>query len=122
MHEMMVAQSILSTIRHEAAKVGAKPIRAKISCGQLNPINDEALNFAFEAAAKGTECEGMKIEVVHIPLKSTCKNCGNESDFDIYSSGCGKCQSTDFTIGSDAPLMLEQIELEGSSDDENNTE
>ena len=122
MHEMMVAQSILSTIREEAAKVGAKPIGAKVSCGQLNPINDEALKFAFEAAARGTECEGMKIKVVHIPLKSICKNCGNESDFDVYSPGCGKCRSTDFSIGSDAPLMLEQIELQDSSDNENNTE
>lgn len=112
MHEMMVAQSILSTISAEATKLSVKPISAKISCGQLNPINDEVLNFAFEVAAKGTVCERMKLEVVHIPLKATCKRCGKKFDFDIYSPACGNCESEDFEIGPDAPLLLEEIEFE----------
>jgi hydrogenase nickel incorporation protein HypA/HybF len=112
MHETMVARSILSAILAQAAKLNAKPISAKISCGQLNPINDEALNFAFEVAAKGTVCERMKLEVVHIPLKATCKRCGKKFDFDIYSPACANCESEDFEIGPDAPLLLEEIEFE----------
>jgi hydrogenase nickel incorporation protein HypA/HybF len=112
MHEMMVAESILSAILAQADKLGAKPISAKISCGQLNPINDEVLNFAFEAASEGTVCKQMKLKVVHIPLKATCKKCGKGFDFDIYSPACAKCGSSDFGIGSDAPLLLEEIEFE----------
>jgi hydrogenase nickel incorporation protein HypA/HybF len=112
MHETMVAKSILSAITAQADKLGAKPISAKISCGQLNPINDEILNFAFQAAAKGTVCEQMKLEVVHIPLKATCKKCGKGFDFDIYSPTCEKCGSADFGIGQDAPLLLEEIEFQ----------
>jgi len=112
MHETMVAQSILSAIVAQADKLGAKPISAKISCGQLNPINDEVLNFAFEAAAKGTVCEQMKLEVIHIPLTATCKRCGENFDFDIYSPACANCKSEDFEIGPDAPLLLEEIEFE----------
>jgi len=48
MHETMIAQSIVETIAKEAEKTGAKPIAARISCGQLNPINDEVLNFALQ--------------------------------------------------------------------------
>lgn len=112
MHETMVARSILSAILAQAGELGAKPISAKISCGQLNPINDEALNFAFEVAAKGTVCERMKLEVVHIPLKATCKRCGKKFDFDIYSPACPDCRSEEFEIGPDAPLLLEEIEFE----------
>ena len=68
MHETVVAQSILDTVLAEAQKINARPISAKISCGQLNPINDEVLNFAFELAAKSTVAEGMKLHIKHIPL------------------------------------------------------
>jgi len=114
MHETMVAQGVLSAILAQADELSAKPISAKISCGQLNPINDEILNFAFEAAAKGTVCEQMKLEVVHIPLKAICKRCGKDFDFDIYSPACMNCESEDFEIGPDAPLLLEEIEFEDS--------
>jgi hydrogenase nickel incorporation protein HypA/HybF len=112
MHEMMVARSIFSEIMAQADKLGAKPISAKISCGQLNPINDEVLNFAFEVASEGSVCEQMKLEVIHIPLKAACKRCGKSFDFDIYSPACADCGSEDFKIAPDAPLLLEEIEFE----------
>ncbi|HIJ67535.1 MAG TPA: hydrogenase maturation nickel metallochaperone HypA [Planctomycetes bacterium] len=112
MHETIVARSIFSAVSAKAAELNARPISAKISCGQLNPINDEILKFAFEAAAKGTVCEQMKLEVVHIPLKATCKKCGKGFDFDIYSPACENCRSEDFEIAPDAPLLLEEIEFE----------
>ena len=54
MHETVVAQSVFETIMEHANELGKKPVSAKMSCGQLNPINDEAVNFAFEAVASGT--------------------------------------------------------------------
>ena len=112
MHETMIAQSIADAISKEAAKHNAKPIAAKISCGQLNPINDEVLNFAFEIVAKDSVCQGMKLQIVHIPLKGKCKKCGDMFDFDIYSPGCPACKSKEFNIEPDAPLLLEEIEFE----------
>ncbi|MHC4558668.1 MAG: hydrogenase maturation nickel metallochaperone HypA/HybF [Planctomycetota bacterium] len=67
MHETMVAQSLFATISDEAAKNNAKPVGVKISCGMLNPINDEILRFAFEAIAKDTPCEGVKLQIEHKP-------------------------------------------------------
>lgn len=108
----MVAQSLLAAIAAEAEKLNAKPISAKISCGQLNPINDEALNFAFEIAAAGTVCQQMRLEIVHIPLKATCKKCRRTFSFDIYSPACPDCKGQNFQIAHDAPLLLEEIEFE----------
>ena len=67
MHETIVAQSVVNTILAETEKVGKKPVSATISCGQLNPINDHVMEFAFENAVKDTICEGMKLEVLHNP-------------------------------------------------------
>ena len=82
MHETMVAQSLLATISNEASKQNARPVSAKISCGMLNVINDEVLCFAFEAIAKGTTCEGVKLEIEHKPMQGQCKNCDQSFDFE----------------------------------------
>jgi len=65
MHETVLAENLLSSILEEAKKQNAKPVSAKISCGMLIAVNDEILCFAFDAAAKGTPCEGMRLEIEH---------------------------------------------------------
>jgi len=112
MHEMMVAESLFTTISDEAAKHNAKPVGAKISCGTLNPINDEALCFAFEAITKDTPCEGVKLEIEHKAIQGQCKNCSKEFDVELSCPRCPKCSSEDFELLADAPLILEEIELQ----------
>ena len=112
MHEMMVAQSLLATISDEAAKHKAKPIAAKISCGRLNPVNDEALCFAFVAIAKGTSCEGVKLEIEHKPIQARCKNCSHDFNIEFSCPKCSKCDSENFELLPDAPLILEEIEFQ----------
>lgn len=112
MHETVVAESVFETIVEQAKKLGVRPVCATISCGMLNPLNDEIVNFAFAAAAKGSICEGMKLNIVHIPLKAKCKSCGKTFEFDLYTEGCKSCKSPDIGFEPDAPLLLEDIEFE----------
>ncbi len=112
MHEMSVAQNLLATISAETAKQKSKPIRAKISCGILNAINDELLVEAFSAISKGTRCEGIKLEIEHKPMRGLCKKCGLEFEVDFSKCYCAGCDSTDFELLEDAPLILEEIEFE----------
>lgn len=112
MHETMVAENLLTTISAESAKQNAKPVWAKISCGMLNAINDEILSFAFDAIAKGTPCEGMKLEIEHKPIQAKCRNCSKIFNFEIHQPKCPKCESKEFDLLPDAPLILEEIEFE----------
>jgi len=112
MHETMVAQSLLSQISAETKKQKGKPISAKISCGTFNAVNNEVLLFAFEAIAKGTVCESMKLQIEHKPVQSKCKSCGEVFGFEICSPRCPNCQSREFDLLPDAPLMLDEIEFE----------
>jgi len=111
MHEMSVAQSLLMTISDEAAKHSAEPVAAKISCGMLNAINDEVLCFAFEAVAKGTVCEGMKLQIEHKPIRAKCSGCEQAFDFELCRPVCTNCGSEQFELLPDAPLILEEIEF-----------
>ena len=112
MHEMSVAESLLTIISDEAAKHNARPICARISCGTLNPINDEVLSFAFDAITKGTSYEGIKLQVEHKPIQGRCRNCNEKFDIDFSSPECPKCAGEDFVLMADAPLIIEEIELQ----------
>lgn len=118
MHETAVAESILQTIVEHAERLHARPVRARVSCGQFNALNDEVMRFAFDAAAEGTVCEGMDLQIVHIPLRATCKTCGHTFEFDVYNPKCPPCGSQEFEFEPDAPLLLEDIEF---TEDEKDT-
>jgi len=112
MHEAMVAQNLLSAIIAEATKQGCRPIGAKISCCKLYAINDEALCFAFEALAKDTICEQVKLEIEHRPPRGRCKACGAEFDIEMTEVKCPRCGRADLELLPDAGLLLEQIEFD----------
>jgi hydrogenase nickel incorporation protein HypA/HybF len=112
MHETAVAESILKTIIEQAEQVNARPVSAVISCGQFNTLNDEVMSFAFECASAGTVCEGMKLQIKHIPLRATCNQCQKTFEFDVFKPQCPKCESEKYDFLPDAPLLLETIEFE----------
>jgi hydrogenase nickel incorporation protein HypA/HybF len=118
MHETAVAQSLVEMISQEAQNRHAKPIRAKMSCGELNAINDESLSFAFEAIAEGTPCEGMRLQIMHKPLEAKCGTCGRVFAVDPSNVKCPDCGGGDFELRPDAPLLVEEIEFEGMDDGE----
>ncbi len=112
MHETIVAQNLLVVISAETEKHNAKPLAAKISCGTLNAINDESLCFAFDAFAKGTPCEGMKLTIEHKPIQGKCKSCDLTFDVELGHPGCPKCGGENFELLPDAPFVLEEIEFQ----------
>lgn len=112
MHETMVAQSLTEIISEEAEKQNAKPVGAKISCGTLNPVNDEVLRFAFEAVAKDTACEGVTLQIEHKPLRARCKNCDQDFDVELSDPECPTCDTGNFELLPDAPLVLEEISFQ----------
>ncbi len=118
MHETAMAQNLVEVISQEARSYGGRPVRAKISCGMLNAVNDDVLTFAFDAVARGTPCEGMQLEIEHKPLQAKCKTCGGVFALDVSNTRCPSCDAEEFDLLPDAPLLLEQIEFEGVDDGE----
>ena len=112
MHETMVAEGLLVSILAEAKKQNARPRTVKISCGMFNALNDEIINFAFEAIAKDTICQGLQLEILHKPIRGKCEDCKESFDFEISAPNCPACGSDAFELSPDAPLMLEEIEFE----------
>ncbi len=113
MHESAVAQNVVDTILAEAENRPGRVTRVLISCGQINALNNEIMQFAFAAATADTICQGAKLEIKYMPLKAVCRDCSSEFELDLYNPQCPKCGKSDFALGEDAPLLLEEIEFEG---------
>ena len=111
MHETVVAQNMIDVVLQEAEKHQKKPVRIKVSCGQLNALNDEVFGFAFEVVAQGTLCEGVQIDIEHKPLQGQCQDCHATFDLEFDRARCRVCQSESFQLLPDAPLLLEEIEF-----------
>lgn len=113
MHETAVAESIVQIIIQQSQLYpNTKPVRARISCGQFNRLNDEMMQEAFAALSRGTCCEGMRLEIRHIPLQARCEQCQTTFEYDIKEPFCPQCNSDDYQFLPDAPLLLEELEFE----------
>jgi len=112
MHETMVAQSLFEAILAEADKHHARPVSARLTCGQLNSVNEDVLVFAFAAVSRGSVCEGLTLEIVQKPLAAHCTDCDRDFRVDLEQPRCSHCGGRHFTLLPDPPLVLEEIEFE----------
>ena len=82
MHEMSIAQSLVSILQEEMTKHGASALRSvRLSVGEMSAIVPESLSFCFEIIIQGTPLEGAKLLMDRIPLKGYCPQC--DESFDI---------------------------------------
>ncbi len=64
MHEMGIACSILDAVAKEAGRhPGVRATRVGVRIGELAAIDPEALRFCFEVMVKGTEQDGLQLEI-----------------------------------------------------------
>lgn len=77
MHEMAIAQSLLSMAEEEIARQGCTRLElVRVDYGALSGVVPESLQFSFEVMTKGTPHEGARLELVRLPLRLRCAFCG----------------------------------------------
>lgn len=90
MHELSVVQGIVATCSERAA--GARVLRVTVEVGMLSCVLPDALRFCYEVAVEGTPLAGSELEIVRIPGRSRCRDCGAEVQMHDLLSACG-CSS-----------------------------
>lgn len=111
MHEMGITQNIVSIVSEHA---GARKVtRVRLEIGKLSAIMPEAIRFCFDIAAKGTVLENSKLEIVELPGKAKCKDCGGEVLLETLFGTCD-CGSRDLQRLSGEELNIKEMELEAA--------
>jgi hydrogenase nickel incorporation protein HypA/HybF len=64
MHELSIAEELLSIITEKAQQVGIRKIsRIDLRIGEFSGVLPDALVFAFEMLSKDTMSEGARVEI-----------------------------------------------------------
>jgi hydrogenase nickel incorporation protein HypA/HybF len=105
MHEFAIAVDIVDIAVSAARQEGATRVKeVEIEIGQLSGVVMEALEFSLEAAVKGTLLEHARRNLVTVPGRARCTQCGREYDTDTLYQACPACQAM-------APEIIQGREL-----------
>ena len=110
MHELSLADAVVTIARDHAR--GRRVTRVDVKIGLLRQVVPEALEFAFELVAAGTEVEGAELRVEHVPVRVRCVRCDAESEAPEFPLACAECGGLDVEVVAGDELLVEALELE----------
>jgi hydrogenase nickel incorporation protein HypA/HybF len=108
MHEVGLVEGIVETVRQRA---GDRPVaRVRVRIGTLHHAPDGPMEQAFEMVVAGTELEGATLELIQLPVTSTCQACGQATTGPDRDLSCPACGSIAMAYSGGDELILESIE------------
>jgi hydrogenase nickel incorporation protein HypA/HybF len=109
-HELSLSSAIVNTVAKHAR--GRRVTVVELRVGKLRHVIPDTLEFYFEFVARGTVCEGARLEQQVIDARLRCRECGREWDIEIPAFRCPRCTSSDVEIASGNEFEVEAIEVE----------
>ena len=92
MHELSIAMSIIEIAEEHARRENATVItEIELDIGSQSGVVLEALDFAMQAAVRGTMLEEARVKVNAIPARATCTRCQHTFFTSDLFSPCPKC-------------------------------
>jgi hydrogenase nickel incorporation protein HypA/HybF len=108
-HELSIAESVVRIACEHAAGRRVEVVRVKV--GYLRQVVPSALEFAFELVAEGTELDGAKLEIEHVPARGVCRGCGVESEMAAFPLSCSRCGGLEMRVVAGEELLVDELEL-----------
>lgn len=92
MHELSIVLSIIESAEEQVRKHGANQVESiDLAIGELAGIERLALDFAWEAAAPDTVLSHAQLNIIAIPARARCMDCGHEFPVQELYEACPKC-------------------------------
>ena len=113
MHEMGIAQQIVSIVRDATpAELGEVPVeRVHLRVGTLAAVVPESLRFCFEVITRDTPLAGAALVIEEVPVVARCLACGAQVQIDAPPFVCAECQAARLEFLSGRELLVQSIEL-----------
>ncbi len=109
MHELGLTQSIVAIVAEQAA--GRKVTRVTLEIGKLSAVMPDAIRFCFDVVAQGSALEGAVLDIIEIPARARCKDCGTEVTLATAAHRCS-CGSQRLEMVAGEELNIKSMELE----------
>jgi hydrogenase nickel incorporation protein HypA/HybF len=113
MHELSIAEDIIEISEGRAREHNSRRIRKiKLRLGEFTTIVNEALQFSFEIARRGTLAHDAVLEIENMPIVAICAVCGPANQqLDKLCLICPRCGGALEIISGDA-MQVEYIEMD----------
>jgi hydrogenase nickel incorporation protein HypA/HybF len=109
MHELSISGAVVDTVVAHAG--GRRVSTVTMTVGGFRQVVPDSLEFYFGIVARGTVCEGARLEQVFVPLRLGC-SCGAEWEPDMPVFRCPACGGSAVDLLAGNELEVESIELE----------
>lgn len=111
MHEFSIVQNIIEIVLDTAGKNGINHVSAvEVEVGRFSGVVKESMEFAWEAAGKGSMLENTILVIKDIPLRVRCRDCKTMYDPEIIYDPCPSCGSVNPEVISGKELRVVAIE------------
>lgn len=112
MHELSIACSLVKAAVTEATRHGATRVaKIEVVLGALSGVEMDALLFCFPAVARGTVCEGARLDVEIEPARGHCALCGSDCEVLDFMSACPECGAWPIGIEGGRDMRLRALEV-----------
>ena len=110
MHELSLSSAIVNTVVKHA---DGRPVSVvNLRVGHLRQVVPDSLEFYFEFVARGTVCEGARLEQELVPAVLRCDACVACWEMNLPFFRCPECGSGEVTVESGNEFEVESIEVE----------
>lgn len=110
MHEMSITQGIIEICEMHAG--GRRVLSVDVEIGELSSVVPDAVEFCFEACSQGTLLEGARINLIRIPGRGHCQDCGADTPLDVIFGACQRCGGYQVKVISGEEMRVKEIEVE----------
>ena len=110
MHELSISAAVVDTaVRHAR---GRPVTLVSLRVGQLRQVVADSLDFYFGIVARGTLCEGARLEQELVAARLRCRECDREWAVDEPAFRCPSCDGAAVEVLCGEELEVESIEVE----------
>jgi hydrogenase nickel incorporation protein HypA/HybF len=116
MHELALSGAVVNTaVKH----ADGHPVSAiQLRVGTLRQVVPDTLEFYFQFVARGTLCEGARLEVEVVDAALRCGSCAREWEIEIPAFRCPSCGGSDVAVARGEEFEVESIEVQSIDDEE----
>ncbi len=112
MHEVALCHSLVDIIRDQQRERGFERVRrVVVEVGVLGHVDPEALEFAFDVAARGSPAQDAVLDIRDIDGRAWCMDCSALVSIGRRGDPCPGCGGFGMIVEQGDELQLKELEV-----------
>ncbi len=113
MHELSIANTILTTVLSEVERQNLPPVTAVgLRLGAMSDIVPDSLTFNFDVIKADTPLAGAELEIEVVPLHAACLACKHEFPVEDLVFACPACESGSIRVEQGQEIDITHLSVE----------